>query len=201
MDDDFVDLAIKAPNRHKKRLEMLSKMPKGGRCAEIGVWNGLFSAAILSETWPVELVLIDPWDLLSAKSTDEQTHRLHGDEDAMGAMFRKVSERYGALQQVKIRKGFSAEVLASFPDGYFDWLYIDGNHLYDFVLQDLKLAAKKVKLGGTIAGDDLFWKRGERQHVQDAVMDFLAAAGLPRKVDHIGQQFMIPVTEALKALP
>ena len=58
------------------------------------------------------------------------------------------------MENVTICKGFSAEVLASFPDNYFDWVYIDGNHLYEFVKKDVELSFQKVKPGGVIAGDD-----------------------------------------------
>jgi hypothetical protein len=197
---DSDDLAVKAPKRHKVRLEMLAQMPKGGRCAEIGVWNGKFSAAILEVTTPKELVLIDPWDLLSAQPADEMTHHLHKDDGAMGAMFAHVSALYADREEVKIRKGFSADVLASYDDDYFDWVYIDGNHLYDFVAADLRVAAKKVRVGGIIAGDDFFWKKDERMHVREAVLDFLEAAGLPRKPNRIGQQYMLEVTPGMKAL-
>jgi Methyltransferase domain len=197
---DSDDLAVKAPKRHKVRLEMLDRMPKGGRCAEIGVWNGKFSAAILEVAKPKELILIDPWDLLAAQPKDEMTHHLHQDGGAMGEMFRHVSAMYADRKEVTIHKGFSAEVLATYDDDYFDWVYIDGNHLYDFVAADLRVAAKKVRLGGIIAGDDFFWKKDERMHVREAVLDFLQAAGLPRKPDRIGQQFMLEVVPGMKAL-
>ena len=108
---DSEDLAVKAPNRHKVRLEMLGHMPKGGRVAEIGVWNGKFSASILDVTKPKELVLIDPWDLLSAQPKTEMTHHLHEDSNVMAEMFAHVSEMYAKTKAVTIRKGFSAEVL------------------------------------------------------------------------------------------
>jgi predicted O-methyltransferase YrrM len=193
------DLAVKAPNRHAKRLEMLGRMPKGGRCAEIGVWNGAFSQAILEVTQPRELILIDPWDLLTDKPGAELTHHKHTDSEFMGSMRDRVAARFADRPEVVLRQGFSAEVMATLDDDSLDWVYIDGNHLYDFVLADLKIAARKVRLGGMIAGDDFFWKRNERFHVREAVFDFLAAAGQPRKADRIGQQFMLPVTEAIKA--
>jgi hypothetical protein len=197
---DSDDLAVKAPKRHKVRLEMLGHMPKRGRCAEIGVWNGKFSAAILDVAKPKELVLIDPWDLLAAQPEVELTHHLHKDGGAMREMFSHVSALYAGRKEVTIRKGFSVDILASYDDDYFDWVYIDGNHLYDFVAADLRIAAKKVRVGGIIAGDDFFWKKDERMHVREAVLDFLEAAGLPRKPNRIGQQYMLEVTPAMKAL-
>lgn len=193
--DALTALEVKAPHRHSVRLKMLGEMPKGGRCAEIGVWQGGFSEAILSVTQPKELVLIDPWDLLSAQDKAEQTHAKHADGDAMGAMYRGVMDRYGEMKNVTIRRGFSADVLATFPDNYFDWVYIDGNHLYDFVRKDLEVAFRKVRGGGIIAGDDFFWKRDGRMHVREAVFDVLKAQGIPGRPRRFGQQYMITVPE------
>ncbi|GHE02043.1 hypothetical protein U879_17200 [Defluviimonas sp. 20V17] len=192
------ELELKAPNRHQKRLRLLAQMPRGGRCAEIGVWNGAFSEYILEVTRPRELILIDPWDLLSDRPEGEQTHKKHADEDFMGSMRDRVAAKFADRPEVKLHQGFSADVLETLDDDCLDWIYIDGNHRYEFVRRDLRAAARKVRLGGVIAGDDLFWKRDDRMHVRDAVMEFLAGAGLERKVDHIGQQFMIPVGEEIK---
>lgn len=196
---DTEELELKAPNRHKKRLEMLALMPKNGVCAEIGVWNGAFSQCILEVTSPKELTLIDPWDLLTGQPAEQLTHHRHQDSGFMGSMRGHVTDKFKTRPEVKIRQGFSAEVMETFKDDYLDWVYIDGNHRYEFVRADLEVAARKVRVGGTIAGDDFFWKRDERMHVRDAVFDFLGEAGEPRKVDRIGQQFMIPVTDKIKA--
>ncbi len=187
------DVVLQAPKRHQNRLRMLARMPVGGRCAEIGVWDGGFSASILEVTRPAELVLIDPWDLLAARDSGEWTHARHKEAEFMAGMRSNVEARYGGLSNVRIRQGFSNEVLAGYPDGYFDWVYIDGNHLYDFVRQDLELARQKVRKGGTIAGDDFFWKRKGRMHVREAVLDALRDWGGRARPTRIGQQYMITV--------
>lgn len=206
------ELAERAPHRHQTRLRMLSMMPKGGRCAEIGVWDGKFSQVILDETAPAQLVLIDPWDMLAADSDGPRVHSKWGDMDYMARMYFDVAEAYAHLPHVILCKGYSVPILESFPDDYFDWIYVDGNHRYEHVLADLTVAAAKVKPGGLIAGDDFFWKQDERQHVRDALLDFTERAGLGRNVQNlthaevadldkpsrVGQQFLVPVTEALK---
>jgi predicted O-methyltransferase YrrM len=184
-------LKIKAPGRHKNRLKLLEEMPKNGRCAEIGVWNGGFSESILEVTNPERLVLIDPWEMLAEQSEDEWTHKRHKDHAFMLQMHDHVASCYGHRADVEIRKGFSADVLSSFPDDYFDWVYIDGNHLYDFVRRDIEIAFKKVRPGGTIAGDDFFWKQDGRMHVKEAVIDEMRAQGMKNRPTRFGQQFMI----------
>ena len=191
-------LKIKAPKRHANRLRMLAQMPKNGRCAEIGVWNGGFSSAILDVTQPKELTLIDPWDLLSDQSKEEWTHKKHQDHQIMRGMFDNVTAYYGHLPNVSIRRGFSAEVLETFEDDYFDWLYIDGNHLYEFVRQDVEVAFRKVRPGGVIAGDDFFWKRDGKMHVKEAVLDAMRAQGLNHRPERIGQQYMITVPDLIE---
>lgn len=110
-------------------------------------------------------------------------------------MFENVSKNYAHLPNISIRKGFSADVLASFPDDYFDWLYIDGNHLYEFVRKDIEISFKKVRPGGIIAGDDYFWQKDGRAHVKEAVLDAMKDQGIIGRPSRIGQQFMITVPE------
>ena len=139
---------------------MLAKMQKTV-AAEIGVWNGGSRRYFRGHT-AQRAALIDPWDLLSDQGKDEWTHKKHKDHKIMRSMFENVTDRYGHLPNVCIRKGFSAEILETFADDYFDWLYIDGNHLYEFVRQDIEVAFRKVRPGGIIAGDDYFWKKTAR---------------------------------------
>ena len=56
--------------------------------------------------------------------------------------------------RVRIHRGYSSNVLDEFPDEYFDWVYIDGNHLYEFAKQDLERSFTKTKPGGYITGND-----------------------------------------------
>lgn len=177
--------------RYQTRQKMLGKLPKGGVCAEIGVWTGQFSIQILEVTEPRELVLIDPWDMISAQPDEDRSNDKHADAAFMQDMHRDIVALYGKLPQVRIIKGLSEPVLSTFPDGYFDWVYIDGNHLFEFVLRDIQIAFDKVKPGGVIVGDDLFWKKGGRQHVREAVFACLKFWGERVRFEKVGAQFMI----------
>ncbi|MDC0839860.1 class I SAM-dependent methyltransferase [Limnospira maxima] len=48
----------------------------------------------------------------------------------------------------------SVQCLSSFPDNYFDWIYIDANHYYEYVKKDLEVAKVKVKENGYIVCND-----------------------------------------------
>ena len=86
---------------------------------------------------------------------------------------------------------YSADVLAGYEDDHFDWIYIDGNHRYEPVLADLRLARAKVKPGGLITGDDYDWRPHEAYPVKRAVADFVEEAGLEGGLEVLGSQFLI----------
>lgn len=44
----------------------------------------------------------------------------------------------------------SQEAVSSFPDNYFDIIFLDANHLYEFINTDIKNWLPKVKEGGKI---------------------------------------------------
>lgn len=73
--------------------------------------------------------------------------------------------------QVIVHRGYSSEILEQFPDSFFDWVYIDGNHLYDYVRKDLEVSLRKVKPGGFITGDDYteggWWEGGVKKAVDE----------------------------------
>ena len=56
--------------------------------------------------------------------------------------------------QVEITKGSAEENLVNFPRNYFDFIYIDGDHEAETVLEDAILSFRILKLGGIIALDD-----------------------------------------------
>lgn len=173
------------------RLTLLRRMPRNAVCAEIGVWKGGFSEKILDVTAPRRLHLIDPWEF-----QEEFSERMYGGSVAksqadMDAIFEEVRARLGALENVDLNRGRSEDVLAGFPDGYFDWVYIDGNHYYEYVLRDLELCHVKVKPGGIVAGDDYLWGAKDGFPVRRAVQDFVNRRGLGDRLVVIGSQFMI----------
>ncbi len=178
----------------KKRRWLLEQMPTGGVCAEIGVWQGDFSRWILELTRPAALHLIDPWTFSHAERDRETWHgggaarqqadldRIH---DAVASRF--ATEIDAGL--VTIHRAPSHDAADRFPDAFFDWIYIDGDHFYDAVSRDLALWAPKVKPGGIIAGDDYRESPVYGTDVVRAVDEFAAARGLT--VESQGRQYLM----------
>jgi hypothetical protein len=119
----------------ESRVAMLDLMPKGGVCAEIGIFRCDFSSLIIEKTQPRILHLID----IDSHAT-ELAHDKFRDEIS--------------YQKIKVHLGNSPAILASMPDQYFDWLYIDGDHTYEGAKADLEATLPKIKDNGVIALND-----------------------------------------------
>lgn len=162
-------------------------------CAEVGVWKGEFTKEILNRH-PKTLYLIDPWLFqtefpgrwFSGGSARSQTD--------MDEIADTVAKKYGRHGNVEIVRKKSDEAFKQFEDGFFDWVYIDGNHEYAPTLQDLKDAYRTVKVGGYVTGDDYMWGNSSRVlTVKAAVQDFVKEMNLPAPELHEvgGWQFVI----------
>lgn len=153
-------------------------MPGGSVCAEIGVFKGQFSQQILDETHPRKLHLIDPWKF---QAVPEFSDSWYGgskgrDQSYMDSIYEETRERFHPKilsGGVQIHRKPSVEAAADFPDGYFDWIYVDGDHRYEAVLQDLLTYQSKVKKGGFVAGDDYespgWWEGGVKKAVDELI--------------------------------
>lgn len=133
------------------REELIKNLLKDlhtGRGAEIGTFQGAFSKHIL-ENWGGTLYMIDVWNSIE-DYVDMSNHSnfenkiyldamnsIRGMEDR-GIMIRSTSEN-------------AAQII---PNESLDFVYIDANHAYNYVVQDLELWYPKVKSGGWVIGHD-----------------------------------------------
>jgi hypothetical protein len=60
----------------------------------------------------------------------------------------KLNTRH--FNNITLHQGFSYDLVDKFEDGYFDFIYIDGNHKYEDVKKDIELYLPKAKqiIGG-----------------------------------------------------
>lgn len=187
---DKVDKGDRAMTRREDvRLKLLRKMPRNSVAAEIGVWNGGFSRVILDETEPAELHLIDPW-IYQPEFRNTMFGRPRN-ATRMDSMYETVRQEFSNDDRVTIHRNKSEEALATFPDNYFDWVYIDGNHNEPFVATDLECCFHKVKPGGIISGDDYLWRDDENLPVRSAVTKFRQSFETDPDFRLFGQQYLI----------
>ena len=164
------------PTDADRRRFVLDLLPPASVGAEIGVHQGDFSQVILTVVAPARLHLIDPWHHEPSPTYEKAWY---GGQAEQGQQ--EMDERHAGVVarfaepirtgQVVVHRGPSDEVLGSLPEGSLDWVYIDGNHLYEFVANDLARSLRAVHPGGLITGDDYaeggWWEGGVKRAVDE----------------------------------
>lgn len=146
--------------------------------AEIGVMRGNFSDYIL-RTWKGrKLYSVDPYrSFPDSGYVDCQ----HFDDATYEEIFQATSERlskHGTRSEM-VRRA-SPEAATDFADEQLDFVYIDAQHHYEAVREDLAAWWPKVKSGGILGGHDyLDAVNGAGVFgVKSAVTEFTAKLGL-----------------------
>ena len=139
--------------------------------AEIGVFQGGNALRLLS--LPLEkLYLIDPYKSYNQYESEKIAYVQKQLDEAKEMMMARVSA-HPLRHKVEIIINDSVKASANFPDRFFDYVYIDGNHSYPSVTSDLNAWYPKVKRGRFLAGHDYITEATAR-----AVNDFSVANGL-----------------------
>ena len=55
------------------------------------------------------------------------------------------------------------DAVKDIEDSSLDFVHIDGDHSYDFVMQDIILWGRKVRIGGIISGHDYLYDRDKER--------------------------------------
>jgi hypothetical protein len=150
-------------------------LPKHGVGAELGVFQGQFSPLLLKHTEAVTLHLIDPWYFLTAN-----WHWGGGNRSTVDALVKILRTWKQQIEEKKVlvHVGDDREILKSFSDHYFDWVYVDSSHDYSHTVDELNILKSKIKPNGVIAGDDWQPDPVHRHHgVFKAVNEFLEPNG------------------------
>lgn len=158
--------------KYRNELGYFLEKKRFTTAAEIGVQRGLFSKEILSK-WPSgHLTLIDAWEYISDNTYDDIANVSNDQHlNNMKIAEENVLPFFG---RYKIIKGYSNKIYSIFPDKYFDLVYLDANHKYEYVYEDILLWINKVKLGGYLCGHDYVDGNLNEGNfgVKSAVLDF-----------------------------
>lgn len=152
--------------RIKRAEYVLSLIKPGDVGAEIGVCFGVFAYHVLLKANPSKLYLIDPWEY--GLQADMELNPTAEKQRFRDEQYHTVCGYFSSYENVEIIRLKSEDAVSMFENNYFDYVYIDGEHSYAAVTQDLENYFPKVKVGGHLIGDDYGWTG-----IMPAVQDFL----------------------------
>jgi len=154
------------------------------RGVEVGVWRGDTSEGLLRWLRRLKLVMVDPWDSGGLHTTMPKT-----------AKQLRVAEAEARLRtdpfdsRRTILKMESEIAAARLKDDRYNFVFIDAEHTYEQVKQDIGLWWPKVRSGGILCGHD-YNGRGDRSGsfgVKRAVDEWAEKMGLEL---NIGKQLI-----------
>ena len=159
--------------KYNIREDLISSLPSGLIGAELGVFEGTFSNVLWKSGKFRKLYLVDIFNgiMFSGDKNGENGKTINLDE-----AYNKISDEYRNIPEVEVVKSSTVEFLKSISDEFLDFIYIDADHSYGAVKNDLSLAKSKVKLGGIIAGHD--YNHSRFPGVVNAVDEFIQAHNL-----------------------
>lgn len=152
------------PDLYYAKTAAVSSLLRPSRIVEIGVAYGFHARSLLQANPNAAYIGVDPYspgydpqdpfekdvcDLMLAESAEAAFDRLH---DAVTLSLR---HEFGERARI-IREPASAAAQLFEPDS-IDFVFVDGDHRYEQVRQDLEAWWPKVARGGVLMGDDWAW--------------------------------------------
>lgn len=137
----------KAYNDRVKWLLDLIKDISNPVGAEIGLWKADFAMKLLNASDTLTWYGVDPYRTFGRKARDQKTW--DGIYQRVAGKMKPYSDRFTLVRETSVK---GADMV---PDG-LDIVFIDGNHDYENVLEDITVWEKKLKPGGILSGHDYF---------------------------------------------
>jgi len=136
-------------NREKFLNYVVNTIGNSGRAAEVGSYEGAFSKMIL-EKWNGFLYMVDVWTELDKAIYDDGSNQLEPNK-TISKVFENIK---GYEDRTVLLRTTSYEASKLIPDNSLDFVYIDANHAYKFVKNDIIYWWPKLRVGGIFSGHD-----------------------------------------------
>lgn len=130
--------------------KIISEVPEGGTICELGPWKGrsLCSVADIIKKKKLKVIAVD----IFTGTAHEADLVRQGKESDIEAIFRANMKRFG-LDPV-VHRMTTNEAAKIIKDKSLDLCFIDADHSFEGITDDLKNWIPKVKKGGLIGGHD-----------------------------------------------
>lgn len=157
------------PNCSRNDLPKFFKEMGFKKGAEIGVYKGEFTKLFAKEG--LEVYGIDPYSPYKDFDIIEDNRKKRQD-----FLYNYASKLLKPYDNAKIIRKTSMEALKDFEDESLDFVYIDGNHKFKYVAEDMCEWYKKIKKGGIVCGHDYIHPKRMRNREDTLQVKFVVDA-------------------------
>jgi len=129
---------------------------------EVGVYQGTLAKYLLNECKLTSYYMVDPWVVYPEP---EGTIGKIESQEEWEKTFRKVLKIVKKHEEVaKVLRMTSKEASKKFKPLSIDLVFVDARHVFDYVVEDIRLWWPIVKVGGVLSGHDF-----KQKQVKEAV--------------------------------
>ncbi len=146
--------------------------------AEIGVWKGDHARTLQNQLDIDHLYLIDSYEDYNGYADLNEPRSSHRLKHAKREARARLAE-YDNITWIERRSENASDHLSE----SLDYVYVDGNHAYEYVLNDIQTYYSLLRPGGVLAGHDF---SGEWPGVVEAVVEFSKTEGIPFRLEDPG---------------
>jgi len=142
----------KAPEGYMVPREMAWLYQQGQkhkRVLEYGSWKGRSTHALCKGALPGGGIVWAVDHFGGSADPQDLTHNADGN-----AVYAAFLENTKDCPNLRVRRADGATAVKDFPDGYFDCIFIDGDHRRESVRDDILRWRRKVKSAGLLCGHD-----------------------------------------------
>jgi len=129
--------------------------------AEIGTEHGIYAEIICKANPQLKLYCVDPW-------TAKPYYQGQKDQDEVDSFFETAKSRL-ASYNCDLFKMTSMEAVKRFEPNSLDFVFIDGDHHFEYVVNDIIHWSRIVKPGGIVYGHDY----NDKYQVREAVNAYM----------------------------
>ena len=171
---------IEIPNVGRDNLATLLHELDFKTGVEVGVDRGYYSEVLAKANPQMNVYGVDPWESLEICKDNAPQRRTenHVSQARCDQYYRRAKLRLSPYPNYEIIREYSCDAINRFADGSLDFVYIDANHNYAFVTDDMSMWSRKVRSGGIVSGHDYYNTSATSKFqlcVKQAVNDYVKA--------------------------
>ena len=161
--NDKTPMPIEIPGVGRDELARILSESNFKSGVEIGIAAGEYSEILSKGNPQMKLFGVDPYIPHRGYHDITRTSTFEKNE-------KEAHEKLDKFPNYEFIKKFSMDAVKDFKDNSLDFVYIDANHDFQSVTNDIVEWSKKIKAGGIISGHDYYRHRNhENIHVYQVV--------------------------------
>ena len=152
---------IELPIGRWRNLTYLFRELEFKKGVEMGVYRGNYSEALCRVIPNLDLTGVDAWKVYKG-------YKDYSNPDLERGVYEEAQMR-AKRRGFKLLKAFSLEAVKHFKDESLDFVFIDGNHSFRHIVDDVDEWSRKVRKGGIVSGHDFFKDYHKGYGIREAI--------------------------------